>query len=335
MESFPRIEPKGKSRKILERINSVAVHASDLDGLASAALIFLMKPSVKIDYLTVSEALNSYGGYDLVIDLPKIGDAINIDHHKTNYDRLALEGRLSDMDLVDPNTPSAAILVARYFGIEDDPHVMKIVDMATKSDLGKYDDKIYAIDKVIKCNSRNKAKLHKIMLAIAMYADEPERDEWLRSEIERIRPVFEICKKVSRSVTNVVLNELGIKYMVVHIASGIPRICVGDIMHDFMGSGGKVVVLINTMRDKDEYCPSLTENMGRSRARISIRSAEKSFDAREVLEFYGGGGHRQAAGAKVSLDLLPEFMLFIFRKLSEFGSVVYLRVDEKFVKELG
>ena len=332
---LPKIPVNREIRGVLDRINYVAVHASDLDGIASAALIFLLKPSVKIDYLTVSEALNSYRDYDLVIDLPKIGDAVNIDHHRTNYERLKLEGRLTERDLVDPEAPSATLLVAKYFGIGDNPHVRRIVDIATRADLGQYDDDIYVIDKVIKCNSRDKEKLHRIMLTIALYADKVMKDRWFRAEVERLKPVFEICKIFSRAIIRDILDRYGVEYLIIHVESTVPRICVGDIMHDYIEAGGKIVVLINTMKEKDRYCPSLTENIGHRFVRVSIRSRDPEFDARRVLEMYGGGGHKVAAGARIPHDLLPDFLLFMMRNLASKGPAIYLRINREYAERIG
>ena len=338
MEELPHsiiLHPR-KNRDILDKVDRVAVHASDFDGIASAALLVLMKPSIKIDFLTVSEALNPHGIYDMVIDLPKIGDAINIDHHKTNYERLISEGRLYKHDLVDPDAPSAAVLVAKYFDIMDDPHVAKIVEMANRADLGDFDDRIYVIDKVIKCNSRNKENLYRIMWAIARYGEYFEKDSWLQMEIERIRGVFDLCKRVSDGIAEYVLNTCRVHYLVVQVISGIPRICVGDIMHKFMERGGKVIVLINTMTGPDKYCPTLVGNTSNKFFRVSIRSRDESFDARRTLELFGGGGHKVAAGARIQRDLLGEFITMMLQKLSSLcGEVLYIKITEKTMKLWG
>lgn len=334
--SLPRIKLSEEHRKIIDEINHVAVHASDLDGIASAALILLMKPTAKIDFLTVAEAKNCRNSYDLVIDLPKIGDAINIDHHKTNYDRLVAEARLSEIDLVDPEAPSAALLVAKYFGILGNKHVKNIVNIATKSDLGKFDDKIYVIDKIIKCNSRDKEALYRIAWAVAIHGKDFEKDEWLRSEIERIKKVFDECDRISRFVVDILLRKHKAKAVVLHVESSVPRICIGDVMHRYIESGGKIIVLINTMREKDKYCPSLTQNMGQPYARISIRSRDKNFDARKFLEQFGGGGHKVAAGARISIDNLHEFFLFVFRELSNYSRyVVYFKINKEALESMG
>ncbi len=338
MDNFPRlrVEIRPEVRAILEKISRVAVHGSDLDGIASAAILLLLKPSLKIDFLTVSEALNPHASYDLVVDLPKIGNAINIDHHKTNYEKLISEGRLNKEDLVDPNAPSAAMLVAKYFGIDTDPYVMKIVDMANRADLGQFDDKIYTIDKVIKCNSRDKESMYKIATAIAMYADNFDKDEWLQKEIDRIRGVFAICKRMAEEITDYVLKRCGIYYLIFQVVSGVPRICVGDIMHRYIEEGGKVIVLINTMEGQDKYCPSLTSNMSNRFFRVSIRSSDPNFDARKILEMFGGGGHKVAAGARIQRGLLAEFITMMLRELSSIGRfVMFLKVTEELLESWG
>ena len=338
MEELPPlliIHPR-RNKDILDKVDRIAVHASDFDGIASAALIVLMKPSIKIDFLTVSEALNPHGTYDMVIDLPKIGTAINIDHHKTNYERLISEGRLCKHDLVDPKAPSAAILVAKYFDIINNPHVARIVEMANRADLGDFDDKIYVIDKVIKCNSRNKENLYRVMWAVARYGENFEMDSWLQGEIQRIREIFDLCRKLSDGIAHYVLNICKVHYLIVQVISGIPRICVGDIMHKFIENGGKVIVLINTMTGPDKYCPTLVGNTSNRFFRVSIRSRDERFDARKILELFGGGGHKVAAGARIQRDLLGEFITMMLQKLSNLcGEVLYIKITDRTIKLWG
>jgi len=323
-----RIYLSEEAKEILEKIDRVAVHASDLDGIASAAILLLLKPTLKIDFLTVTEAKKAPAIYDLVVDLPKIGDAINIDHHKTNFENLLQSGRLSGRDLVDPASPSATALLAKYLGIDSDPHIEKIVEIANLADTGKFTEGIYLIDKIIKCYSRNPEALLKVAWAVAKYGDRFLEDPWLRGEISRLQKVFDQCKDLSKFVVEETIKKRNVKALILHVESGVPRICIGDLMHDFIESGGKIVVLINTMREKDPYCPSLTENMGQHTARISVRVRDVEFDARKFLERFGGGGHSVAAGAKLPIDLLPMFLLEAFQELSRvLGEVLYLNIN--------
>ncbi len=327
--SLPSIDIPDRAKKILERIERVAVHASDLDGIASAAILLLLSPSLKIDFLSVTEAKKAPAIYDLVVDLPKIGNAINIDHHKTNYEYLIQYDLLSQKDLVDPESPSAAALLAKYFGIDGNNHVKRIIEIANLADMGKFTAEIYLIDKIIKCNSRNPDSLLKIALAVAKYGDKFLEDPWLRKEISRLEPVLKKCGSLSDFVVKEAIKKRGFRALILHVESGVPRICIGDLMHNFIEEGGRIVVLINTMREKDPYCPSLTESMGPQVARISIRVKGIEFDARKFLERFGGGGHKTAAGAKLPIDKLPIFLLEAFKELSRVcGQVLYLNLNK-------
>jgi hypothetical protein len=65
---------------------------TDMDGVCCAAL-FIRKYGKDIDitYATVKQAQQFDGSgisFDYVCDLPKVGNAINLDHHKSNYENL-------------------------------------------------------------------------------------------------------------------------------------------------------------------------------------------------------------------------------------------------------
>lgn len=327
-----KIVPK-KNIDVLNRVERIAVHASDLDGIASAAIMLLLKPAVKIDFLSVNDAKNAVPIYDMVIDLPKIGNAINIDHHQTNYDHLIVQQRLTPQDLVDPKAPSATILLAEYFGISDNPHIGRIVEMATLSDTGQYNELLYIIDKIIKCNSRNPEALIRIAWAVARHADRFMEDEWLRTEYNRLEPVISRCKSIARKIVDEYLIKRNIRYLIAIVENSVPRICLGDIMYNYMKAGGSVIILINTMQEKDEYCPTLVDSIKRPSARISIRVSNADFDARSFLEKFGGGGHRVAAGAKIDLNDLGRFIYEAIRALQNIADIIgFLRINSGFVE---
>lgn len=334
-ESLPHISINGKTREILDTIKRVAVHSSDLDGICAAAILLLISPSIKIDFLSVTDAKRVPTVYDLVVDLPKIGNAINIDHHETNYEYLTKHNLLGEKDCVDPKAPSATELLVRYFNLHDNEHIGRIVNIANLADLGKFTKEIYLIDKVIKCHSRDPGSLMKIALAIAKYGDEFFKDAWLKEEVSRLEPVLKKCGELSNYVIKEAIEKRGCKAVVIHVESGVPRMCIGDILHDFLEAGGQAIVLINTMYESDPYCPSLTSDVGRQSARISMRVRSSNLNAGKFLSLFGGGGHKDAAGAKIPISMLPEFLLEVFNKLSrEFDFVLYLNINRKILSDI-
>ncbi|MEM1585737.1 MAG: DHHA1 domain-containing protein [Candidatus Korarchaeota archaeon] len=334
-DSIPRVIVSEKARRILENIKRVAVHSGDLDGICSAAILLLLSQSIKIDFLSVTEAKKAPAIYDLVVDLPKIGNAINIDHHETNYEYLSKYNLLEEKDLVDPNAPSATELLAKYFNLENDDHIRKITNIANLADLNEFTEEIYLIDKVIKCHSRDPDALMKIALAIAKYGDEFLKDFWLRSQVSRLEPLLEKCSKFSSYIIDETIKKRDSRAVVLHVESGIPRVCINDILHDFLEAGGQAIVLINTIHENDIYCPSLATDIGKQSARISMRVRKANINAGQFLSLFGGGGHKCAAGAKLSIEMLPEFLLEVFKLLSmEFGCVLYLNINKKILSNV-
>ncbi|MHA1616867.1 MAG: DHHA1 domain-containing protein [Candidatus Njordarchaeales archaeon] len=307
----------------------VAVHASDIDGIVSAALVLMKHPNAKIDFLTLRD-VPYYDDveYDLVIDLPKTSKAkINIDHHLTNYERLIRENRLGENDVVDPKAPSAASLVIRYLGLNDNAKARKLVEMANIADTGGVTKKIYKLDKIIKCYSRDPSTLMKIAWILVDKGVEFEKDKWIKNEWKRLKPWITKGLKIARKISKELIKK-GAKIAVIDIVSGFPRIVMNDLPWIFINKGGEIIVIINRMKGEDPICPSLSGTPSNNQARVSIRvSRSSSFDARKFAEKFGGGGHPKAAGMRLDLNHYEECLGKILLELSRFGPVFYMRLD--------
>ena len=167
-----------------------AVHASDIDGIASAALLLMRYPNIEIDFLTLRD-IKTKKEYDFVVDLPKLENGkINIDHHKTNYEKLLRDGQLSQKDLVDPNAPSAAQLLIKYLSLENNSRAIEIASMANDSDQGKYDEKLYLLDKIIKCKSGDPETLYKIAELLIRRGRKFTKDEFFKHELNQLIAVI-------------------------------------------------------------------------------------------------------------------------------------------------
>ena len=307
----------------------VAVHASDIDGLVSAALILLKYPNSKIDFLTLRD-LQNYDDveYDLVVDLPKTSKAkANIDHHISNYEKLLKEGRLTKNDVIDPKAPSAASLLIRYLGLENNEKARKLVEMANIADTGGVTKKTYKLDKIIKCYSKDPATLMKIAWILAEKGVKFDKDEWIKKEWKRLKPWIEKGLKTVKKLLKK-LSKLDSNIIIVDIVSGFPRVAMNDIPWLFLNKGWEIAVIINRMREEDPICPSLSSAPNNNQARVSIRVSKHSrFDARKFAEKFGGGGHLKAAGMRLNLNGYEELLGRMIMELSEYGSVTYVRLD--------
>ncbi len=309
----------------------VATHASDVDGIVSAALVLMKHPSAKIDYLTLRDLSSALEiEYDLVVDLPKLPLAkVNVDHHISNYEKVTKNNLLSGKDLIDPHAPSAASLLIKYLNLENNAKAKKLVELANIADTGRYSKKTYILDKIIKCHSNEPDILHKIAWILVEKGDDFLDDEWLKNEWRRISKFLDKGRELSERIVKNVLKKK-IKYLIVDLIEGFPRLAISDLQWLFINKGGNVIIVVNRMRDNDPVCPSLTKNASDDTARISIRvSRNCDFNGRAFAEKLGGGGHVKAAGARVKASNYFEALGKMISELSIYGFVGYIQVRNK------
>ncbi|MFX0126388.1 MAG: hypothetical protein ACFFAE_22390, partial [Candidatus Hodarchaeota archaeon] len=72
---------------------------------------------------------------DYTCDLPKIGNSINYDHHKSNYENLIGSNRLTENDRVDPSAASATDIVYEELSLENDPITEEIRSLGHLADI--------------------------------------------------------------------------------------------------------------------------------------------------------------------------------------------------------
>lgn len=314
----------------------VATHASDVDGIVSAALILMKYPNAKIDYLTLRDLSSAAEvEYDLIVDLPKLPLAkANVDHHISNYERVNENNLLTERDLIDPTAPSAASLLIKYLGLENNTKAKELVELANIADTGRYSKKTYILDKIIKCHSKEPEVLHKISWILVERGKDFLNDEWIREEWRRISKFLEKGRKISEKIVKSVLKKK-IKNLVVDLVDGFPRLAISDLQWLFINKGGSVIVVINRMHDEDPICPSLSKSTNDDTVRISIRVSKRSdFNGRELAENLGGGGHIKAAGARVKASDYFKALGLMIHELSKNGYVGYIKVENKFISEI-
>lgn len=261
----------------------IAVHNEDIDGIACAALFLRKYPDAIIRFLSVYEAETSEESYDIIADLPKSKNAIiNIDHHETNLRRLIKEKRLTEKDLVDPEAPSAASLVAKFLGLEEDPIAKEIVKIANRADTGLFDEKIIILDKIIKLNVKREDVLRKIAQVLAEKGGAFLKDSWL---LKMAKEATEMVKKYNRRIEKIVngLISKGIKYAIFD-AREVPFFIAKDFAQKFARAGGCLGA-------------SIYRDPGTQKIRVSFRVGACNIRANKLAEKLGGGGHEKAAGA--------------------------------------
>jgi len=291
----------------------VAVHNDDIDGIASAALILHAHPNANIKFLSVYEAQNTMEYFDYVIDLPKpINAKTNIDHHRTNYERLLSEKRLSPNDLIDPSAPSATCLVAKYFNLNSNI-AREIVDMANKADTGHLDDKLMVLDKLIKYYVTDQKILRKLAEILSKKGKKFIEDDFIKALWSKVSRDLEKGERlIMENVNNLVKRK--IEYAIVIIAPSIPYMLAKDAAYHFLKKGGKAVAVIY----KDP-------NTGKDR--VSFRIGDGcDIDASVLAERLGGGGHKKASGAL--LDNVANAILVILEEFSNRGIVGFLRIGD-------
>ncbi|MHA1617104.1 MAG: DHHA1 domain-containing protein [Candidatus Njordarchaeales archaeon] len=287
----------------------VATHKEDIDGIVSAALFLIKYPDAKIEFLSVKEAMETEDFFDYVVDLPKTKNCrINIDHHETNYHRLVSEGLLSENDVVDPSSPSAARLVAETLGLMNNKIAEELVRMADLADKGKMDNKLRLLDYVIKLNLNNKEVLEKIARVLARYGSNFDKDIWLSKELEKAQKLAnEILGKVTRDIEKLI--KRGIEYAVLDCRD-IPFFVVKEVAQYFLFKGGKAVGVIYTDPDT-------------GKDRLSLRISTKSeLKANEIAEKIGGGGHLKAAGAIFEREELHRVIGLLMQAFSKENKTV-------------
>jgi len=294
------------------------VHGDDCDGICSAALVLLKFPNVKIRFLNPRNIFTVKEEFDLVIDLPKPKKCkINIDHHKSNLERLKAEGLLSPQDVIDPNAPAAALLLIKYLNLENNKKARELVEIAVAADTARHTEETLILDKIIKASLNNEKDLLRIAKILAEKGKDFLSDKWLKKKQKEIEA--ELSKV--RSLLKNFVDNLGVNsgFVIVDEIDAIPYHSAKDIAHMLLDRGCDAVAVL--YRDASEP----------SKIRISIRVRRDSdaIDAEEITRKLGGGGHKKAAGAITTTIEETIFMLLNeFTKKSPTRSVVFVKLPK-------
>lgn len=297
---------------------NVAVHGDDCDGICSAALVLLKFPDAKIRFLNPRSIFMVNKEFDLVIDLPKPKKCkVNIDHHKSNLERLKTEGRLSPKDIVDPDAPASALLLMKYLNLEENKKAKEIVEIAVAADTARHTEETLILDKIIKASLNNEKDLLRIAKILAEKGKGFLSDGWLKKKQKEIEAELSKIKSFLKDF----VDNLGVNsgFVIVDEIDAIPYHSTKDIAHMLLDRGCDAVAVL--YRDASEP----------SKIRISIRIRRDSdiIDAETITRKLGGGGHKKAAGA-ITTDVKEAILILLkeFTEKSPTRSVVFVKLPK-------
>ena len=297
---------------------NVAVHGDDCDGICSAALVLLKFPNAKIRFLNPRSIFTVDEEFDLVIDLPKPKKCkVNIDHHKSNLERLKKEGQLGPQDIVDPDAPASALLLMKYLNLEESKKAKEIVEIAVAADTARHTEETLILDKIIKASLNNEKDLLRIAKILAERGKNFLSDEWLKKKQKEIEAELSKIKSFLKDF----VDSLGVNsgFVIVDEIDAIPYHSTKDIAHMLLDRGCDAVAVL--YRDASEP----------SKIRISIRVRRDSdvIDAEAITRKFGGGGHKKAAGA-ITTDVKEAIFMLLkeFTGKSPTRSVVFIKLPK-------
>jgi Exopolyphosphatase-related proteins len=254
--------------------------ASDVDGIASAALFKRAHPNGHVELMGPSDVKKKWWvkliEWDFVADLPCPGKAkIRADHHKTNKP-------CAQTEFYDPEAPASAVLAAKALGLEDDDVARQLVEAAVQTDTANVTDpKIRLLDLAVRyaSDSERIVAVEKLALkGLAALDEEPLRSMAERG-VERDRLVAQIANSIPTEERLFIYSptKLGISYRVLAI--------------ELEKKGARFVNILvrRGWRTYRLYCGAHRDG---------------PYDCTEVATRLGGGGHKYAAGALFKAPLL-------------------------------
>lgn len=272
----------------------LATHNADMDGIGSAALF--IRACKKIDkdylitYLSVDDAKSSNQEFDYVTDLPKIKEAINIDHHQSNFEHLVKQNKLSNKDLIKPKEPSAAKIVYEYLVddfFKDDKIAKEVESISTLSDQGKIPKNFRKIDLLIKNFPNQHDKLLKISELFADKGASLTTDNWIAEEYNKISQSISETRNTLKLFFEENKKDIP-EILGLDVVNAIDQKFAKEAISYAFKSGVKVLAILSYRKKSQKYSVSFrVEN-----------SVQNLVDVGKIAENLGGGGHKMASAAR-------------------------------------
>ncbi len=281
----------------------------DFDGICSAAL-FLRRygEEVHIRFATVNEAKNlskSNFKTNYTVDLPKIGNSINIDHHKSNYENLLMTGQLMEEDRVIPTADSATELVYGYLKFKNDSIATDIRKLGNLADTAQLPDIYRPLDIILNMNGDNPKVLRKISTLLSNLGNNILSTTWVQNNYRKYQSVFERTrKKIDIFIES--LDEYP-RILILDTRGSIPGKLAKEVFRAIFEKGVAVIALI--------YNKSPNELI-RISFRVTKRNNEQDFyDVSLVAKIFNGGGHKMAAACTINSNQIPLSLIKELKKI--------------------
>jgi oligoribonuclease NrnB/cAMP/cGMP phosphodiesterase (DHH superfamily) len=287
----------------------IVVTHTDLDGICSAAL-FIRKfgSDIEIIYTTVNEAKQISKGniiVDYTCDLPKVGDSINIDHHRSNYERLIETNNLTPYDRVDPKAASATDLVYTFLGFADDVISEEIRNLGHLADTANLPDEYRPLDIVLNMNNDNKTFLRELSELLAEKGKDILITTWLK---EHHLKVFDIFEETHQKIQFFLSKHTQLpRILILDVRESLPNKLAKEVFRPIFNRNVAVIALL--------YSKSYEEPL-----RISFRvkkEEQENYDVSIVAEAFGGGGHRMASACSPKSNDIPNKLIQEIQKISK------------------
>ncbi|MFX0088129.1 MAG: DHHA1 domain-containing protein [Candidatus Hodarchaeota archaeon] len=284
---------------------------TDFDGVCCAAL-FLRKFSneINIEYFTVDEAkkLSDTGIIvDYTCDLPKIGNSINFDHHKSNYEDLVNSGRLTEKDHVDPNAPSATELVFQFLNFEDDPIALEIRNLGNLADTARLPEEYRPLDIILNLNNDDQRALQQISELLSKLGSNILSTDWVQKKYNESREIFnETQKKISEFIDSVPIFP---RILVLDTRGSIPGKLAKEVFTPLFKRNVAVIALV--------YSKSHKESIRVSFRVTKLNNEQDFYDVSIVAKTFKGGGHRMAAACTPTPKDIPTNLIRELNKIAK------------------
>ena len=251
-------------------------HEEDADGIVSAAL-FLRKYPEAILVLGRPQEIRrdklnwiNLFTWDFVADLPCPKKAkIRVDHHKTNTP-------CAEIEYYDPEAPCAAILALKALKLENDPEMVRLVELAIQTDTANIkEDDAWDLNDAVK-GADYKGRLW-LAQALAREGLSALKNDRVKKWIEKNRRRREKTEKIAALIN-------------------VKEITLIEFEKDIDISYRGLCAILEKRGAK--FMTVIVPKDGIYRPYIGA-SKDSTFDASIVATRLGGGGHKVAAGARV------------------------------------
>jgi len=300
-------------KAIKEKMKIIVIFHHDVDGLTCASLLLLALGFGNI-WIFVSQDPNEefpvlQADIVIIVDIAvtektwgslkniQAKQIVWIDHHKPFTVLSSLNVPENVQLILDPSSPSAVLLVKKYFGLDDEIS-RKITELGTKADTWQLDVQVQEwmdLDSAFSFYKKDKAPL---ILRLA------EGKFEISGELQDVLTKYREEKEKAKEI---LLNNVRVKNIHGH------SVAIGYAVDPLSGSEGADKILKATNSE--------VQIVIKPQGWMSFRRRKDSkINLIELAKIFGGGGHEYASGAElgksVTLENFQEIAEEIFSKIS-------------------